>query len=366
MARDGEIHGMFAGLLERRQTPWVAAILSLVTAIVLLPIGSVKILAEMSSFAALVAFFAVNLALIALRYKQPHHPRPFRVPGAIGRMPVLPLAGDRLDRRSAGALRLADLRRRRRRAGAHRAGVPGAPMGAASEFGLGPELLAGDPRALGHRRELGPHHVGIDRGLADPGAVAAIAAGDHVLAADEFGVAADALRDQLRMLDEVRLRIRSRRESAPCRSGSFTRLEHGAFVGVARVGGFERDRVRPRREHDVDDVGERHVVVVRALVVAPAQMHAKLLGRDVAGGVIERLDVHADALAELLEVEVGVLDVPAHAEIGAVDLQHEAGTARRSRIRRASRRRWRTDRSRGPCSGRCGRTATPRRARRRS
>jgi APA family basic amino acid/polyamine antiporter len=92
MARDGEIHGMFAGLLERRQTPWVAAILSLVTAIVLLPIGSVKILAELSSFAALVAFFAVNLALIVLRYKQPHHPRPFRVPGAIGRMPVLPLA----------------------------------------------------------------------------------------------------------------------------------------------------------------------------------------------------------------------------------------------------------------------------------
>jgi amino acid transporter len=92
MARDGEIHGMFAGLLPRRQTPWLAALATLVTAAVLLPIGSVKILAEMSSFAALVAFSAVNLALIALRYKQPHHPRPFRVPGAIGRMPVLPLA----------------------------------------------------------------------------------------------------------------------------------------------------------------------------------------------------------------------------------------------------------------------------------
>ena len=91
MARDGEIHGVFAGLLKRRQTPWVAAILSLVAAAVLLPIGSVKILAEISSFAALVAFFAVNLVLIALRYKQPHQPRPFRVPGAIGRMPILPL-----------------------------------------------------------------------------------------------------------------------------------------------------------------------------------------------------------------------------------------------------------------------------------
>jgi amino acid transporter len=92
MARDGEIHGIFAGLLPRRQTPWVAAMLSLVAAAALLPIGSVKILAEISSFAALVAFLTVNLALITLRYTHPHHPRPFRVPGAIGRMPVLPLA----------------------------------------------------------------------------------------------------------------------------------------------------------------------------------------------------------------------------------------------------------------------------------
>ena len=35
-----------------------------------------------------------------------------------------------------------------------------------------------DARAFGHRRELGPDHVGIDRGLADPGAIAAVAAGD--------------------------------------------------------------------------------------------------------------------------------------------------------------------------------------------
>jgi len=91
MARDGEIHGMFAGLLPRRQTPWVAALLTLVMAAMLLPIGNVKMLAEMSSFAALAAFFTVNVALIALRYRQPHHPRPFRVPGAVGRMPVIPL-----------------------------------------------------------------------------------------------------------------------------------------------------------------------------------------------------------------------------------------------------------------------------------
>lgn len=92
MARDGEIPDAFAQLLPTRQTPWLAAILMFAMSAVLLPIGSVKILAEMSSFAALVAFVAVNLVLIVLRYRLPDHRRPFRVPFAIGRMPILPLA----------------------------------------------------------------------------------------------------------------------------------------------------------------------------------------------------------------------------------------------------------------------------------
>jgi APA family basic amino acid/polyamine antiporter len=91
MARDKEISGVFARLLPVRQTPWLAAILTFVMAAVLVPIGSVKILAEMSSFAALVAFFAVNVVLIVLRYRMPGHKRPFRVPWAIGQLPILPV-----------------------------------------------------------------------------------------------------------------------------------------------------------------------------------------------------------------------------------------------------------------------------------
>src|SRR6185312_16153229 len=67
-----------------------------------------------------------------------------------------------------------------------------------------PELLGGDARAFRHRRHLRPYHIGIDGGLANPGAVAAIAAGDHVFAPDQLGIAANALRNQLGMLDEVR------------------------------------------------------------------------------------------------------------------------------------------------------------------
>ena len=91
MARDREIPEAFASLLAGRNTPWVAALLVFAMAAALLPIGSVSMLAEMSSFAALVAFFAVNVVLIVLRYKLPDHKRPFRAPLSIGRMPVLPV-----------------------------------------------------------------------------------------------------------------------------------------------------------------------------------------------------------------------------------------------------------------------------------
>jgi amino acid transporter len=91
IARDGDIPAIFAVLLPKRQTPWTAAILCLALAAVLIPIGDLKILAEMSSFAALLAYLAVNLTLIILRYRRPDHPRPFRAPVSFGRMPVLPV-----------------------------------------------------------------------------------------------------------------------------------------------------------------------------------------------------------------------------------------------------------------------------------
>ena len=91
MGRDGEIPSVFAKVLPGRLTPWMATLLTFGLAAVLLPAGSVKILAEISSFAALLAFLSVNVVLIVLRYRMPDHPRPFRVPFAVGRLPILPL-----------------------------------------------------------------------------------------------------------------------------------------------------------------------------------------------------------------------------------------------------------------------------------
>jgi APA family basic amino acid/polyamine antiporter len=91
MARDRVIHESFATLSSTRQTPAVAALLTLVVAAILVPLGNVKTLAEASSFSALLAFLVVNTALVILRYREPKHHRPFRVPLSLGNLPVLPL-----------------------------------------------------------------------------------------------------------------------------------------------------------------------------------------------------------------------------------------------------------------------------------
>jgi APA family basic amino acid/polyamine antiporter len=91
MARDGEIPGVFASLLPVRQTPWTAALVMFAMSAVLLAAGGLGFLAQLSSFASLAAFAAVNVALIALRYWMPERRRPFRVPLAVGKLPLLPV-----------------------------------------------------------------------------------------------------------------------------------------------------------------------------------------------------------------------------------------------------------------------------------
>jgi APA family basic amino acid/polyamine antiporter len=59
----------------------------------LLPFGEVAVVAGLSSFGSLLAFATVNLALIILRYREPERERPFRVPVALGGLPLFPALG---------------------------------------------------------------------------------------------------------------------------------------------------------------------------------------------------------------------------------------------------------------------------------
>ncbi len=90
IAREGELPRVLSTVLPRRKTPWVAIVTVAGVAAAFVPFGDVATVASLSSFASLIAFAAVNVALIVLRYREPDAPRPFRVPGAIGRFPILP------------------------------------------------------------------------------------------------------------------------------------------------------------------------------------------------------------------------------------------------------------------------------------
>lgn len=82
-----------AKILPKRKTPWVSSLLVLFAAALLLSIGKLETVASVSSFATMLAFISVNIALIVLRYSQSSKKRSFRIPLSIGKFPIFPLLG---------------------------------------------------------------------------------------------------------------------------------------------------------------------------------------------------------------------------------------------------------------------------------
>lgn len=89
MAQDGLIPSCFATLNAQRKTPWTSHIVTAIASSALaacLPIG---ILGAMTSIGTLLAFVIVSIGVMVLRYKAPHQPRRFRVPGGNILIPAL-------------------------------------------------------------------------------------------------------------------------------------------------------------------------------------------------------------------------------------------------------------------------------------
>ncbi|MGY5151296.1 MAG: APC family permease [Candidatus Nitrosopumilus sp. bin_6a] len=88
---------VFPAILERvhfkTKTPWIAVIVILITSIAFSSVGDIVIVANITVFAIVITFAAVNLAVIVLRYTEPDIERKFRVPINIGKFPILPLFG---------------------------------------------------------------------------------------------------------------------------------------------------------------------------------------------------------------------------------------------------------------------------------
>ena len=154
---------------------------------------------------------------------------------------------------------------------------------------------------------------------------AAIGAGDDVLLPDRTGKAADALGDQLGMLDDVR-GMGDDPGNERLALGQFDALPNPPFVLVARVGGFERIGAGVDPQHDVDDVLQLHVVDARPDIDAVAGVVADALLWQAAQRVVERVDPYTRPFAAILDARFRVHHVIGGEE-RVVDLEDEPSAA---------------------------------------
>jgi len=93
MAREKSFPNILAKIHSKTKTPWVAIIVIMLTAVSFSFIGNIVIVANITVFAIVITFAAVNLSVIVLRYTEPKIERGFKIPFNVGKFPILPAIG---------------------------------------------------------------------------------------------------------------------------------------------------------------------------------------------------------------------------------------------------------------------------------
>lgn len=94
VADDGALPASLAKVLPERRSPWIATIIvASLAVLVILIFERIEAVAEITNFALFVTFLLVNGAVLVLRIREPETVRPFRIPGAIAGIPLLPVLG---------------------------------------------------------------------------------------------------------------------------------------------------------------------------------------------------------------------------------------------------------------------------------
>ena len=75
-----QLPALFARLHPRYRTPWFTIAFFSVLAVLLLLPGKTDFLGNLYSFGAMLSFTIAHVAVVALRYRQPDRPRPYRAP----------------------------------------------------------------------------------------------------------------------------------------------------------------------------------------------------------------------------------------------------------------------------------------------
>ncbi len=153
-------------------------------------------------------------------------------------------------------------------------------------------------------------------------AQAAVGRGDHPLAADQPGEAADALGDQLGMLDHIGGMADHTGQDQPV-VGQPGVAPDAPFVLVAHIAGLEGVRPGVDLEHHLDDVAHGDVGGVRAVPAAPAEMKADAILRQAAQRVVERFDPRHGELAVFFGRRLGIDLIEVLGDRRIVDLQDE-------------------------------------------
>lgn len=93
MARGNDLPGRFAQVSAKSGIPSLAVAFVAMLSAALLLFERLEVVAGIASLGSLSAFFSAHVALVVLRYREPKAKRPFHTPGALGRLPLLPLLG---------------------------------------------------------------------------------------------------------------------------------------------------------------------------------------------------------------------------------------------------------------------------------
>src|SRR5262245_29699541 len=196
---------------------------------------------------------------------------------------------------------------------------------AAVEFDLYLEQARGrEPRSVAQSFKLRPHDVLCDASPARDGLEAAIGAGDDAARVAHYArQALEARSDHLRMLHEIGSGVDDAGDDdlvvSPQQLWCVAKL-----VLMPGIGKWQHEAADLCACEHRYDVLERHVTIVRALVVSPADVHAHALAWDIAQGMIDGVDDAVAKVEEILERPVLIGVVSLAREIWAVKLKQEA------------------------------------------
>ncbi len=93
IAERKDLPKVFAHVNKHTKTPAVAVFFTMIFAMIMVFLGDIELVANLTNTAVFLTFILINLSLIALRYKMPKTKRPFKVPFSVGKFPILPVFG---------------------------------------------------------------------------------------------------------------------------------------------------------------------------------------------------------------------------------------------------------------------------------